>query len=147
MAAMQMFRTLELDQAARVGWGVRVLLASPTGLTGRLAMRLAGLGGLVEVEPQLFDALSFLTEDPRGAQMLVIDCDAYGGVEAGRRAIALLAGQVPGLQVVLVAANCPEQVFPTDRALPIMLRAPVSAVALRVAFETAFQGRRVPGSA
>jgi len=140
---MQMFKALKLDDAAQVGWGVRVLLASPSGPAGHIAMRLAGLGGHVEVEAHLFDALSHLIDDPRGAQLLVIDCDAYGGVEAGRRAFAILTAQAKGIPVVLITADCREQTFAQTRNVPMLLRAPVSAVALRMAFEVAFPGRRI----
>ncbi len=144
---MQMFKALEQDDAARVGWGVRVLLASPTGQGGHIARRLSGLGGQVEVEEQLYDALSQLIDDPRGTQMLVVDCDAYGGIEAGRRGFALLADQAQHMPIVLITSHCREQTFPPNRDSPIVLRAPVSAVALRVAFDAAFRGRRVIGTA
>ena len=141
---MQLFRTLEYDTAARVGWGVRVLLASPTGTEGHLARRLSGLGGLVEVEAHLYDALSVVMDDSRAAQMLVVDCDAYGGLGAARRACALLGPDL-GLSVVLITAECAEQLIPQYREAPIVLRAPVSAVALRVAFDAAFCDRRIVG--
>lgn len=143
---MQMFKTLERDDAARVGWGVRVLLASPSGSSGHIATRLAGLGGQVEVQAHLFDALSHLAEAPRGTQMLVIECDAYGGIEAGQRGFAMLAPQTRRLPVVLITGACREQTFPQHRDAPFVLRAPVSAVALRVVFEVAFRGRRTFGA-
>ena len=140
---MQMFKSLEQDDAALVGWGVSVLLASASGEAGHTARRLAGLGGNVEVQGELYDALSSLLDDPRSAQMLVIDCESYGGLSAGRRAFSILAEEVPTCPVVLIASEVREQTFPQSRDAPIILRAPVSAVALRIAFETAFRGKLV----
>ncbi len=143
---MQMFRTLEQDSAARVGLGVQVLLASPTGVDGPIARHLAGLGGRVEIEHQFYDALSQLIDDPRAAQILVVDCDAYGGFDAGQHGFAILAEHASFLPVILISADCREQIFPQGRKAPILLRAPVTAVALRVAFDAAFQGRRMIGA-
>lgn len=143
---MEIFRTLERDDAALVGWGVSVLLATSQGSAGQIARRIAGLGGSVLVQDELYYALGMLLDDPRCAQMLVIDCDAFGGMEQGRRAFATLADDHAQVPVVLISAQCPEQVFSDGREAPIILRAPVSAVSLRVAFEVAFRWRFVQGT-
>lgn len=142
---MQMFKALEHDNVARVGWGVQVLLASPAGLDGTIARQLARLGNHVTVEAQMYDALAQLVDDPRAAQMLVIDCDAYGGLDAGRRGFAILGGPSLRVPVILISASCVEQTFSQGSFAPTILRAPVTAVALRVAFDAAFGARRVIG--
>jgi len=43
--------------------------------------------------------------------------------------------------VILVSRDCPNQVFPAERRAPIVLRAPLSAVSLRVGFEHALRDR------
>ena len=47
------------------------------------------------------------------------------------------------LPVMLIAAGVAQQDFPEDRAEPVVLRAPVSAVALRVGFEHALRERLI----
>ncbi len=142
---MQVFRSLETEDVALVGWGVSVLLATASGIEGLTARRLAGLGGQVDVVDQLYDALSQVLDDPRTAQLLVIDCDAFGGLAAGRRAFAILENQAERLPIILISAECQEQTYPHGREAPIVLRSPVSSVALRIAFETAFRRRFLPG--
>lgn len=139
---MQVFKPLTQDHATIVGWGASVVLVTEADKAGPTSARLSGLGAQVHVQPQLYDALSVLIDDPRDADMLVIDCDAYGGLEMGRRAFAILAEAGLRLPVILISQDCGEQSFPNGREAPFVLRAPVSAVALRVAFESAFYGRK-----
>lgn len=143
---MQMFNPLEQDHADRVGWGVHVLLASPSGPEGPIARRLAGLGGVVEVAAQLCDALAMVLDETQVAQMLVIDCDAYAGLAAAQRACGLGCSPALRVPVILISAECREQCISQNRGVPNILRAPVSAVALRVAFDAAFRDRLIVGS-
>ena len=135
---MQTIRISDLQNATYVGGKISVILASPDGANGRSAQRLVKLGCVVDVVEELYDAVSMLTDDPRAAKMLVVDCDAFGGVERCRTVLALLGHAGQYLAKVLITAECTEQIVPTERGKPYVLRAPLSAVALRVVMENAF---------
>ena len=140
---MQIIRSLEHENATRVGRGVRVLLMSSEGETGVTSRRLASLGGQVEVEAELFSALAALIDDPAGYGLFVMDCDGenVGGLAAGRRAVQMLGDVVLRVPVMLVSRERGEQGFPNDRSAPIMLRAPLTSVSLRVGLEHALPDR------
>ena len=140
---MHIVRSFEPGNAALVGWGIRVLLLSGEGETGLTSRRLASLGGQVEVEEELFAALSALIDDPTGYALFVLDCDGpnVGGLEAGRRAVQMLGDVSQRVPVILVSHECGEQRFPNDRTAPTVLRAPLSSVSLRVGFEHALHDR------
>lgn len=139
---MQMFRPFEQD-AALVGWGVRVAMLTADLSQGRQVMteRIAGFGGQVEQFDEMYGAIGAMMDDPAGYGLMVMDCDAFGGLEAGQRAVALLRGAGITAPVILISRECGEQVFPEDAGLPILLRSPLSAVSLRVAFEHAMRDR------
>lgn len=136
---MQLFRQFDTDTAALVGWGVRVMLLSPN--DDGVTRRLAGLGGIVDSEADIFDAIETMANDPTGYGLFVMDCDAFGGLEAGRRALALMSKAVGPVPAILISRDCAMQEFPEDPRKPVMLRAPLSAVSLRVGFEHAMRER------
>lgn len=110
--------------------------------SGRVAQRIAGFGGRVEAEGEMFAALSAVLDDPAGYGLFIMECDDLGGLDAGRRAVTLLAQSARPIATILISRECGEQVFPEDRSAPILLRAPLSAVALRVAMEHAVRDLR-----
>ena len=126
--------------ALPVGWGVRVMLLCADEANA-LVRRIAGLGGAVEIETEVYSALSAMIDDPMGYGLFVMDCDAFGGPEAGRRAAAALAAVKSRIPVILVSNDHAAQVFPQEREAPVCLRAPISAVSLRVGFEHALRDR------
>ena len=140
---MHVIRSLEQNNAAMVGWAVRVLLLSSEGDAGQTGRRLASLGGRVDVVDELFAALSEVIDDPAGYGLLVIDCDApkVGGLEAAQRAVQMLGEVAQRVPVILVSSECKDQRFPSDRAAPVVLRGPLSAVSLKVGFEHAMRDR------
>ena len=140
---MQVIRSLEQENAAMVGRAVRVLLLTSEGEAGMMGRRLAGLGALVEVVDELFSAMSDLIDDPAGYAMFVVDCDSasVGGLEAAQRAIKMLGDVAQRVSVILVSSECHDQRFPQDRTAPVVLRAPMSAVSLKVGFEHALRER------
>ncbi len=140
---MQVLRSFEQNNAALVGWGVRVLLLSSEGEAGPTGRRLASLGGRVDVADELFAALSEVIDDPAGYGLLVIDCDAakVGGLDAAQRAVQMLGDVAQRVPVILVSSECREQRFPADRSAPVLLRGPLSAVSLKVGFEHALRER------
>lgn len=137
---MEVLRLADQETAGLVGLGARVLLLAVDG-QGALARQVAGFGGRIDHEPEMYSALSCVIDDPAGWDLFVIDCDAIGGLDEGRKAQRML-GEVAGrLPVILIASGCGTQVFPQDRAHPIELRSPTSAVSLRVGMEHALRGR------
>ena len=140
---MQVIRSLEQENATMLGRAVRVLLLTSEGEAGMMGRRLAGLGARVEVVDELFSAMSDLIDDPAGYAMFVVDCDSasVGGLEAAQRAIKMLGDVAQRVSVILVSSECHDQRFPQDRTAPVVLRAPMSAVSLKVGFEHALRER------
>lgn len=135
---MQMFKPLVHADTALVGWGVTALLASNGAEGADTQQRLAGLGVVVATQGGLYDVLAEVLDDPRGADLLVMDCDTIGGLDAGRRAFCILMDAKVRMPVILISSDCAEQTFPVAREAPFMLRAPLSVIALRLALEAAF---------
>ncbi len=140
---MQVIRSLEQDNAAAVGKAVRVLLLTSEAESGQIGRRLAGLGGKVDVVEELFSALSDLIDDPAGYGLFVVDCDSLtvGGLDAAMRSMQMLGEVAQRVPVILISTECREQRFPSDRSAPTVLRAPLSAVSLKVGFEHALRDR------
>jgi len=63
---MQVVRKLEPEHFAPVGFGVRVMLISQGAAEQRLRHNLAGLGGKVEHQHELFVGLEAVIGDPGG---------------------------------------------------------------------------------
>ncbi|WP_225028882.1 hypothetical protein [Xinfangfangia pollutisoli] len=139
---MHFTRDFDRVSALPVGWRIRVLVLAETE-ADPLVDRVATLGGPVEVEVELYAALSAMIDDPSGYGLFVMDCDRFGGLEAGERARRALVAAGLQIPVLLISRDVPRHDFPEERALPVMLRAPVSAVGLRVGFEHALRDRLV----
>lgn len=140
---MQIIRSFEQGDATAIGYGVRVLVLSCEGEAGQISRRLARLGGKVDVVEELFAALSELIDDPAGYGLFVVDCDSagVGGLQAAQRALLMLGDVAQRVSVILVSGEPLDHVFPSDRSLPTILRAPISAVSLKVGFEHALRER------
>lgn len=137
---MQVNHDFNPAAALPVGWGVRVLLLTAEAHSP-LQDRIAGLGGMIDTETEVYSALSSMIDDPMGYGLFVMDCDGLGGIEAGQRAVATLAAVHSRVPVILVSKEQAAQVFPQERDAPVCLRAPISAVSLRVGFEHALRDR------
>ena len=131
---MLVVRSFEPQHVARVGNGIRVILVAPETAGNALCTRLSGLGSMIEQKSELYEALEALIEDPYDYGLCVIDCDAIGGLEAGRRAVQLLSVASRRVPVMLISSECTGQEFPLDYHAPVVLRAPASAVSMRVGF-------------
>lgn len=139
---MRPLRLVETEGSGLVGFGARVLLlATRAEEAARVGRLLAGFGGRVDHEGEVYAALSALIDDPAGWDLFVILCDTEGGIEAGRRAHRMLGPVAERVPTILIAEDCAEQSFPEERAAPILLRARLSGVALRLAMEHALRGR------
>lgn len=140
---MQVFRSFEQADIAMVGRAVRVLLVSAEGEGGATGRKLASLGAKVDVVDELYAALSDLIDDPAGYALLVVDCDNcnIGGLASAQHAVQMLGTTAQRVSVILISADCRDQRFPPDRGAPIVLRAPLSAVSLKVGYEHALRER------
>lgn len=125
----------------QIGEGVRIQLLAAAADCEALIARLVATGAEVEAATDLYAALGDLIEDPCDFGLFVMDCDTFGGIEAGRRAAALLGRLQHPVPVILVTRDCTEQHFPDDWREPAVLRAPVSSVALRVGMEQLLRHR------
>ena len=140
---MQFFRQCDADDAMVVSWGIRVMLLRPgCGMQGdQTAVRIAGLGGCVEMQDDAGVALESLVKVGGGFGLLVIDCEALGGLTAAQSWLSLLQKRGVALPVILLVSRSVQQEFPNDKGSPVVLRAPVSAVSLRVGFQHALRDR------
>lgn len=139
-AAMQVFRPIDYVPATLVGRGFKVMLAGADAGSA-VAGKLARLGGEVEAEPEAFMALGAVMDDPQGYGLFVINADGIGGDEPAQRVCALLKGAYPRLPVIIIGGECQDQRFPEEIVEPVRLRAPLSAISLRVGFEHAMRER------
>lgn len=139
---MEFARVFE-QNASLVGLGLRVMFASSgSDKQGALIRsRLAGVGVVIEEAEDIYSALGAVLDDPAGYGLFVIDADTMGGAEAVTHAVARLGHDRGRVPVLIVSSDCAEQVFPDDRAEPVRLRAPLSAVSLRVALEHVLRDR------
>lgn len=138
---MNLFNSFDPQASTVVGFGIRTLLISTEVLDGPLARKLAGLGCRVEDCDELYLALDHVMDGPQGYDLIVVDCDTTGGLGQGKRAHALLKATGRCIPVILVSSECQAQSFPFNRHEPTELRAPLSAISLRVGFEHAMQER------
>ena len=118
------------EGALRVGWGVPVAVIAPPHAAAAISHTIARQGGIIL--------------DPHGgiaaaARVVVIDTEVCGGEDAIALFVAALRRNRPDLGVILLFRDCSEQIFPPRHTrAPLRLRAPLSAVALRTAFEYLF---------
>jgi hypothetical protein len=140
---MQFFRQSDADDAMVVSWGIRVMLLRPAcGMQGdQTAVGIAGLGGCVEIQDDAGVALESLVRAGGGFGLLVVDCEALGGLTAAQSWLALLQKHGVALPVILLVSRSVRQEFPNEKGLPVVLRAPVSSVSLRVGFQHALRDR------
>lgn len=138
---MQILRSFEQHSVAPVGLSIRVMLISPAAQYSVLSERLAGLGARIDAVQDLFTGLEAVIEDPAGYGLCVIDCDAFGGIEAGRRAHALLGETALRVPVILISNDCAQQEFPQERGKPVVLRALATGLSMKMGFEHALRDR------
>lgn len=98
----------------RLGEGLRVLMLAAPDAAGRdaLTARLQATGAQVEPADEIYAALGDLLDDPCDYGLFVMDCDSFGGIQAGRRAAALVGQLNHPVQVILLTRDCAEQHFP-----------------------------------
>ncbi len=135
---MQAFHSFDYSGAMPVGHAMRVRLLSGQSDTS-LAGRLGGLGGQVETESEIYTALSSVIDDPVDCDLLVLDCDSLGGIEAGETAMRTLRAAGSHVPVLMISTTFDTHSFPEARDQAICLRAPVSDLSLRIGYEHALR--------
>ncbi len=129
---MQFVRNFD-DSAIVVGWGVSAVLLTDAGERGKkIGAALWGLGAVVDWQTDI----PAIVDD---TALIVIDCDAFGGIDAGQAILRRMTGEGTPLAAVLISGDVSVPQFPEDRDQPVQLRGPVSVVALRVGFEHALR--------
>jgi hypothetical protein len=83
-------------------------------------------------------------DDPSQVDMLVVECDGLGGLAEVRRIVKLMGDTALRVPVILISRDCQTQTFALERREPTVLRAPLSAVSLRVGFEHVMRDRLAP---
>jgi hypothetical protein len=120
--------------------GVRVLLLSDAP-DGRTAQHLASCGSLVDVEESLDSALARLRDDAIGFDLFVMDCDAFGGISAGERAVVALIAAEARMRVMLISRDFDEPALPFGRRTAVCLPAGLGDTDFRRGFDHVLRDR------
>ncbi|MDE3028199.1 MAG: hypothetical protein KGH84_07360 [Paracoccaceae bacterium] len=94
-------------------------------------------GAQVEVITELYTALEAVEVDPVNWSLVMIDCEGFGGLDEVTRAIARVACLGATVPVILSAMEVAEQSFPAEG--PVVLRAPITRLSLRMGVEHALR--------
>lgn len=137
---MQLYHSFHAEDMSVIDVGLRCMILAATPQTA-FAGHLERLSSNVEFESELYTALSAIVDDPGGYDLLLVDCDSFSDHEIGQVAVATLRAVQSRVAVILVSTRYEEQSFPQSRHEPICLRAPLSALSLRVGVEHAIRDR------
>lgn len=123
-------------------FGVRVMLLA-SDAESAAARSLTGFGSQVECEADFFTAMSHIIDDPLGYDLFVMDCDGFGGMAAGERAVATLIASDARMRVILISAEFDAPAYPMGRRTAVCLPSPVSHESLRFGFDHVLRDRPV----
>lgn len=138
---MSLFNSFDQSAASVVGFGISTLLIAGPTSDRTTTRKLSGMGCRVDLCDELYSALDRILDGPEDFDLIVVDCDSIGGFSQGMRAQSLLISMGRCIPMILISAECSTQTFPLGRYEPTVLRAPLSAISLRVGFEHAMQER------
>ncbi|MDM7933093.1 hypothetical protein [Tabrizicola sp.] len=108
---------------------------------GPSAQRLAMYGCLVDVEDEVYAALASILDDPMGYDLFVMDCDAFGGIDAAERAIATLIAADARMRVILISQEFDIPAYPMGIRTAVCLPDPVSEAGFRRGFDHVLRDR------
>lgn len=137
---MQSLVTVGNNAMASRSVGVRVMLLTDQP-DGASASRLSGYGSVVTVEDRLDAVLAGLAEDALGYDLFVMDCDGFGGIEAGERAVAALIAADARMRVMLIGQDFDVPVYPLGRRTAVCLPVGGSDSAFRRGFDHVLRDR------
>ena len=121
---------------------MRCLLISPKP-QALWARPLQDLGTALEHEVELYTGLAAAMDDPRGYDVVLLDCDPFGGAALGLAKFHQLRAAAVQAAIVLISAAHQAQSFPDTRHAAILLRGPGSDIGLRIALDHAMQERKI----
>jgi len=131
---------IEPRMQAGAAMAVRVLV-----LTDRpdshSAQRLASYGCLVEVGHDIAGAVAAMAEDPFGFDLLVMDCDAFGGIAAAERVISTLIAANVRMRFLLVSQEFDVPAYPLGVRSAVCLPDTVAEAGFRRGFDHALRDR------
>lgn len=137
---VQTFTRPRNQASAQPTMAARVMLLTdrPDGPT---AQRLAAYGSLIDVEYGVLSALSAILDDPMGFDLFVMDCDAFGGVEAAEHAISKLIAAEARMRVMLISREFDIPAYPMGLRTAVCLPDNVSETGFRRGFDHVLRDR------
>lgn len=120
--------------------GVRVMLLTdrPDGPT---AHRLAGYGSGLDIEGDFDAALAAVIDDPMGYDLFVMDCDAFGGMDAAERAVSTLIAADARMRIMLVSRDFGVPTYPLGCRTAVCLPVSVPEDGFRRGFDHVLRDR------
>lgn len=120
--------------------GVRVMLLTDRA-EGPTALRLARYGSLLDIEEDFDAALAGIIDDPMGYDLFVMDCDAFGGIEAAERAVATLISAEARMRIMLVGTDFDVPAYPMGRRTAVCLPMSIHDEGFRRGFDHVLRDR------
>jgi hypothetical protein len=120
--------------------GLRVMLLTDRA-DGTTAGRLATYGSHLQIERDFDAAVSGLLEDPLGYDLFVMDCDGFGGADAGVEAIVALIAADARMRVMLVSGDFDEAAYPLGRRSAVCLPSTAPEEGFRVGLDHVLRDR------
>ena len=139
---MRIVASFEDRRIASRAFGVRVMLLT-NDPEGPAARRLVEFGSQVDCEADFYTAMGNIIDDPMGYDLFVMECDAFGGVEAGERAVATLIASDARMRVMLISGEFDTACYPMGRRTAVCLPSPIEDESLRFGFDHALRDRQV----
>lgn len=137
---VQTFARTDRHSLAQHSLAVRVVLLTDRP-KGPSAQRLAMYGSVVDVEEDVDAALALIMDDPMGYDLFVMDCDAFGGIEAAERALSTLIAGDARIRVMLVSQEFDIPAYPMGLRTAVCLPDPVSEAGFRRGFDHVLRDR------
>ena len=137
---MRTFARIEPRARPRAPVAVRVLLLSDQP-DGQSAQRLASYGSLVEVKDDMDIAVAAVLDDPMGFDLLVMDCDAFGGIAGAERLISTLIASNVRMRFMLVSRDFDVPTYPLGLRSAVSLPDQVPDAGFRRGFDHVLRDR------
>lgn len=115
-----------------------LLTAAEQGATAR---RLADFGGLVDMAASPATATYAILRDAIGYDLFVMDCDGFGGVEAGEAMVAALIAADARMRIILVSREFDMPALPMGLRSVVCLPATCADASFRRGYDHALRDR------
>ncbi len=139
---MQLIQTFGVYPDIPFAGHARAMIVGGAGIAAT-AEACLDLGLEIEIADEIYDALADVADDPKGYSVFVLDCDSFGGIEAGRRTSLWLSRIAPRVAVILVTrTGTPHaQDSASGQHAPTVLCRPQTTTSVRHALQHAFGAR------